>query len=220
MISKPMSYPKYLIFVVLLIGACSKINSPISEIPVEPIKNTHPGSGDIYVIGDSLAYGYKATIDNVKPANCLGDYFHDPVFNLSIPGKTSNEILGQVTQVEQKNPSLVFVSSAGNDVLRNISLPGSYPTATTLREMEQMFDRLLATDAVVVYLGLYPNQPQTERLPQVAQMALDKGVIVVNGMDGFWGNPLYMSNDNIHPNNYGYEIMCNRIRDAVKGYYP
>jgi hypothetical protein len=73
--------------------------------------------------------------------------------------------------------------------------------------------------AVVVYLGLNPPFTGGERMPQISQLARSKGVIVVDGMNGFWGNTNLMS-DKIHPNNLGYSILCDRVLTALKGYYP
>jgi lysophospholipase L1-like esterase len=191
----------------------------------QPVLNATPGRGDIYVIGDSLAAGTGSANPAVTPTGCLQNGFHDPTTTLAIPGKRSFEILDQVTQVEQASPKLIFVSSAGNDTIGNINSPGSYPAEKTMKEMNEMFDRLLATKALVVYLGIFPVIPgvppeQLQRLTDVAQLAASKGVLVVDGMDGFWNNPNVISPDRIHPNTHGYEVMCNRILGTLQDYYP
>ena len=185
-----------------------------------PVTNAHPGVGKILVVGDSLAAGYKATDNNVKPAGCLAKYFdHSHLINVAVPGLTSDQILRGVKHVTYQKPKLIFVSSGGNDTLHDNKTPGSYPAQKTFDEMNVMFDDLLKTGAVVVYLGLNPPAPYAVRLPEIWPIAYGKGVIVVDGMDGLWENPLLMS-DKYHPNNLGYSIMCDRIVAATRPYYP
>ena len=184
------------------------------------IVNEHPGVGHIAVVGDSLAAGFKATKNEVKPAGCLSRNFdHDKIINIAIPGLTSEQILKAARRILKYNSKLVFISSGGNDTLQDDKKPGSYPKQKTLDEMNLMFDTFLKTGAVVAYLGLNPPAPYPIRLPEITQMALSKGIIVVDGMNGLWENPQLMS-DHVHPNNAGYAIMCNRIVSSIQSYYP
>ncbi len=184
------------------------------------VMNEHPGIGKILVVGDSLAAGFKATDDQVKPAGCLERNFdHSKMINAAVPGLTSSQILKAVNKVKSQKPKLVFVSSGGNDTLKDDKNPGSYPVQKTMNEMNVMFDELLKTGAVVAYLGLNPPAPYPIRLPEITVLALSKGVIVIDGMDGLWENPLLMA-DRVHPNNLGYAIMCNRMVNGILPYYP
>lgn len=84
--------------------------------------------------------------------------------------------------------------------------------------MTKLFDRLLATGALVVYLGLNPPYAGAERLPAITEIAKSKGVLVVDGMAGFWNTQLM--GDEFHPTTEGYRQMCQRIVEAVRGHYP
>ena len=206
--------------VLFTITALFLINPASSFAQVTTVTNANPGIGNILVVGDSLANGFRATDKKVKPAGCLAANFdHSKMINVSVPGLTSEQILKAVNKVKSKNPKLVFVSSGGNDTLHDDKKPGSYPPAQTFKEMNEMFDTLLATGAVVVYLGLNPPAPYPIRLPDIWKIATDKGVIVADGMDGLWEDPTLMA-DKHHPNNAGYAIMCRRIVAATQGYYP
>jgi lysophospholipase L1-like esterase len=205
--------------IALALAACTS-GSGSSSGPVKAtIKNAHPGVGEIYVIGDSLAVGYHASSPSLTPSGCLADFFHQKVQSLAQPGLTSDLILRQAQDVQTAGAKLVFVSTGGNDALID-SQAHNYPASRTLEETAEIFDDLLATGAVVVYLGLDPHRPGAERLPQVSVLAASKGVLVVDGMNGFWDDPEYMSQDQIHPNDHGYAVMCSRLLDAVKGSYP
>lgn len=183
------------------------------------VKNIKPGVGNIVVIGDSLAAGYKATENSVKPKGCLATLQHSSVYDLAVPGTTSREVLKSTEMISVYAPKLVFVSSGGNDVMYNLQKPGLYPRENTLSEMSNLFDKVLATGAMVVYLSLNPPLAGAERLAEISAMAQAKGVITVDGMNGFWNNPQLMA-DQIHPNNQGYQIMCQRILSAIGTSYP
>lgn len=171
-------------------------------------------SKTIVVMGDSLASGFGSTDKKFTPAECLHRAFNRDTVDLSKPGSKTDQILEKIDEVVSRKPSLVFVSSGGNDAMADIVFPGSYSSEQTLHEMAQMFDRLLSTGAKVVYLGLRPPYPGSERLPEISALAQTKGVMVVDGMDGFWGHTELM-HDLIHPNDKGYEIMCQRILDTI-----
>jgi lysophospholipase L1-like esterase len=199
-----------------LIAPISSFANSISTL----IVNEHPGVGHIAVVGDSLAAGFKATNSDVKPAGCLSRNFdHDKIIKVAIPGLTSAQITKAANNILKHNSKLVFISSGGNDTLHDHKKPGSYPEQKTLDEMNVMFDAFLKTGAVVAYLGLNPPTPYPTRLPAITQLALSKGIIVIDGMDGLWENPLLMA-DTYHPNNAGYSIMCNKIVNGIQPYYP
>lgn len=199
-------------------GSSSNGNSQTPKTNTR-IENAHPGVGPIAVIGDSLAYGTGATDNAVKPADCLAQLQNTGVSSFAVPGTTSVHVAASAPSALAIQPKLVFVSSGGNDTMIEYNRPGQYPEAKTLKEMNDLFDLLVAENNIVAYLGLNPPVPYATRLPQISQLAESKGVIVVDGMNGLWTDPSMMS-DQIHPNNAGYAIMCNRILSAITPYYP
>lgn len=183
------------------------------------IRNAKPGSGMVAVIGDSLANGTGATDENVKPTGCLANATGNPVKDLAEDGLTSAETIKQAEIAVNLQSKLVFVSAGGNDAIREYVKTGSYPVQQTLDDMTKVFDYLLESGALVVYLGLNPPTKGADRLPLISQLARDKGVIVVDGMAGLWEDQQKM-HDGFHPNDAGYAIMCDRIKAAISGYYP
>jgi lysophospholipase L1-like esterase len=202
---------------VFVFSACSNSSDTSADNP--PIRNTKPGVGSLTVLGDSLAAGYGAKNAAVKPAACIAQGLNTTAQDFSVAGLTSSQILAKADQVEASAPKVIFVSSGGNDAIQDDRQPGRYPASKTLSEMNSLFERLLNTGAVVVYLGLNPPFAGGKRMPQISQLARSKGVIVVDGMNGFWDNPNLMS-DKLHPNDLGYSILCDRVLTALKGYYP
>jgi lysophospholipase L1-like esterase len=181
------------------------------------ITNANPGVGPIAVVGDSLARGAGATDAELAPAGCFRNNFPGEVHALGVDGRTSEGVLANLNQATDKKPKLVFVSSGGNDAINDYYF-GNYPEQKTMEQMNEIFDRLLATGAVVAYLGLNPPYPQAVRLPKISDLAKTKGVIVVDGMNGMWGTDQMA--DEFHPNDKGYTEMCRRIVEAVRGHYP
>ena len=181
------------------------------------VLNSNPGVGVIAVAGDSLARGRGATNPDNRTPGCFRQNFPGQVESFGVDGRTSYQLLGDLSEVEAVQPKLIFVSSGGNDAIKDFWF-GFYPEERTLREMDEIFDRLLATGAVVVYLGLNPPQKAAARLPKISALAASKGVLVVDGMQGLWGTDFMR--DQFHPNDQGYQKMCARIVEALQPYYP
>lgn len=223
---------KNLVYVSVLLAlvACSKSDSgggaPVDPrcnckaTPADAVKNSRPQKGPIVVMGDSLANGTGSDMGaGVSPAECLGNAFGGDVQILAIDGNTSAGAYNDVWQVAQMKPSMIFISSGGNDAFAEYAQPGSYPEAKTLREMKHVFNGLVKSGALVVYLGLRPPFPASDRLFKLWDLATQSGVVVVDGMDGLWENKAMMD-DQFHPNTEGYKQMCDRILSAVQGHYP
>ncbi len=217
-----------LILLVLFNISCSNDSNTSSDNTVkdevrskfiqQPVVNAQPLGRRILVLGDSLAYGFGANSSYSTPSNCLSRYYTKSVENFSVPGKTSSEVLNEQVSKIGVFPGVVFVSSGGNDLLINAQNFGAYPVKKSLSDMEAIFANLHQSGALVVYLGLFPPFGGDKRLEKIAQLAASSGVLVLDGMDGFWENSTYMS-DKIHPNDLGYQIMCDRLIKALSPYF-
>jgi lysophospholipase L1-like esterase len=211
----------YMLLLPFLFLACSKSDKkPKSFSSVAPTANSKPGVGNIEVIGDSLAFGTGSSNPSFySPAGCLDNNAAGRVETLAVPGTTSDDIEKTLASALAENPKLIFISAGGNDAIHDALGIEAFPASKTLQTMERIFDRAVASGALVVYLGLNPGLPGSERMPQISDLARSRGVIVVDGMNGFWGDPSLMSDD-YHPNDRGYRIMCERIITAITGDYP
>ncbi len=187
-------------------------------IPLWFLVNAPALAGGVVVIGDSLAAGLGATDQAYTPSGCLEAHLGRPVVAMAKAGLTSEEILNDAAVIAERKPELVFVSSGGNDVMKEIWSPGSYPKERSQQEMERIFSLLTAAGSEVIYLGIDPPflKQRDDRLQRIWELALQKRVTVVDGMNGFWGREEWMSKDGIHPNNEGYRIMCERIVKSLK----
>ena len=201
-------------------SAGDPINCRCEPTEATRVRNAKPGLGTISIIGDSLARG-RGTDESSPyvPAQCLKNAFNATINPLAINGLTSEGTLSEVNAAIAAGSRLVFVSSGGNDAIRDTVQPGSYPVSKSLREMEVVFDRLLDSGAVVVYLGLRPPFSGSERLSKIWDLATKKGVIVIDGMKDLWDDPTKMA-DSVHPNEAGYTKMCERIVEGIGASYP
>ncbi|MBY0385303.1 SGNH/GDSL hydrolase family protein [bacterium] len=216
------SYLKYslLILVSCVFVACSK--SKDAPAPAPKIINSKPGAGSVYVIGDSLAYGTGATDNSVTPSGCLQENFSSAlVSNYGIPGLKTDELVDNVTFYLKQPPKLVFISTGGNDAFLEYSNPGAYPADKSVRELKRIILQFQKVGSVVAYLAINPpyDAKASSRLVEMANVARENGVIVINGMDGLWTDSTKMS-DQFHPNDKGYEVMCDRMVQAISPHFP
>lgn len=177
-------------------------------------------------MGDSLAYGYGASATGMTPERCFSRHFPGKSFNYAVNGYTTSDLMGHLQKVlpphlrnEKLAPAMIFVSIGGNDALLNRVKEGRYPERKTMEEISRLFDQLLATKALVVYLALNPPYSGLDRLQKISHLARLKGILTVDAMGGLWKNNEYMS-DLVHPNDRGYDLMCQRIVQAVTPHYP
>ncbi len=218
-----------LITTILIFPGCSQSNS--AQVVIDPgkqgqpsnpnIVNSRPGAGDIFVIGDSLAYGTGASDLANSPSGCLAiEFSPSSVSNLATPGFTSKQVLNQVQFFLNPPPKLVFLSTGGNDALADYSNPGSYPSLNSLTELKSVIEQFQKVGALVAYLKINPpfDPTSSQRLVEMAQAADQMGAIIIDGMEGLW-NTDKMS-DQFHPNDEGYKIMCEKMKTAISPYYP
>lgn len=180
------------------------------------VTNVHAENyGTIVIMGDSLASGYGANLASSRPLKYLSDLPHKKVIDISRSGSRSSDTLKQTEKAVELKPDLIFVSSGGNDTIADAMQSGSYKSEKTIKEMTEVFTKLVGTGATVVYLGLDIPIPGAERLTRISKIAKEKGVIVFDGMSTLWGNKNLMR-DYIHPNDEGYKILGASLIKAVK----
>ncbi len=210
----------YSFLFILCVTACSS-SSDGGGAAGPKITNSKPGAGRIFVMGDSLAYGTGSTVDAYTPQGCFAQAFlGDKIYNVAIPGLTSDGLVDNVPYYLGQSPKLAFISTGGNDALSEYSQPGSYPADKSVRELKRIILQLQNVGAVVVYLAINPpfDPAASKRLQDMAKVARENGAVIVDGMAGLWNSA--KMHDQFHPNDEGYEVMCDRIINAVSAHYP
>jgi len=163
----------------------------------------------IICFGNSLTRGYGASPGGDYPAR-LSDMLGRPVINAGHDGDTTRSALARLERdVIEKNPRLVIVLLAGNDLLNRV------PKAETLDNMDQIVRRCVDEGAMVVVVhckfGLF-SDPYRDGFEQIARR--HGAAFVPNATKGVLGNPNRMY-DQIHPNNDGYALIAQRVAEVV-----
>lgn len=180
--------------------------------PVNPRKPVVESRAILF--GDSLATGMGASRPENNLAACLTKITGATSLVRAENGADTARTLQQVQKFRTDTAGLVFLSVGGNDVIRDLT-GSSYPESESLRNFEAILSELEPRKTRVVYLMLNPPFSGASRLPLLAAKAQARNIIVVDGMDGLWNQRQYMA-DQIHPNDAGYKIICDRIKDTLK----
>ncbi|MCH9673378.1 MAG: arylesterase [Gammaproteobacteria bacterium] len=168
----------------------------------------------ILVVGDSLSAGYGLAAGegwvNLL-ADELGSDFR--VVNASISGDTTSGGLTRLPRaLRVHRPQVVLIELGGNDGLRGTSL------AQTRRNLDEMIQLSLGTDAKVVLIGMQipPNLGPTYTAAFAAifpQLASLHGVALVPFLlEGIATDPSLMQDDGIHPRAAAQAKMLETVR--------
>lgn len=202
----------------LVLAGCSSKND-------YAVINRNPGVGYMVILGDSLANGMGARLSENTPYGCFENNLDLlGISDLSVPGFTVEDTLESVRLngllVNGDAPTLVFISAGGNDILRDMQRPGSYPIEDSVNDLIYLIESYQNLGALVVYLMVDPpyNAIASQKLRILADEAAVAGALVVDGMRGFWGTNLMA--DDFHPNDVGYQILCDRLLDSLDRRYP
>lgn len=207
-----------------LLSACHKSTATADDITPAggPGSGKTPGSttkpigseqGAI-LFGDSLAVGFGAKKESVKPASCLQALTGKTSAVKAVSGSTTYQILQQIKGQSLSPYSLIFISAGGNDVIAD-RYGNGYSEEESVARFQDIIVELKDVKVPVVYLALNPPYSGTARLGKLSKLATAAGWKVVDGMSGFWGQKEYMS-DQIHPNDNGYHILCKRLTEELK----
>ncbi len=162
--------------------------------------------GPIVAIGDSLVYGYGASVEN-DFVSILSQSINQPIINLGIVRETTFDIKNRLTQdVVARAPALTIVLVGGNDFLRRI------PKADTLQNIEEIVTTLKQSGSEVLLLGVSTMVYSKE----YQRIAIENGAQFVPAvLDGVIGVSSLMS-DPVHPNDAGYAKVAEKILPTLQ----
>jgi acyl-CoA thioesterase I len=203
------------------------------------VQNFPPDTGPIIAFGDSLTAGVGATPgqDYVSELERLSDV---DIINEGISGNTTLDALARLDRdVLSQNPSTVIVWLGGNDILNRyyqrlseedsdtvigrlidaiFRFFGKDPDreeiiteAETFENIEEIIERIQATGAVVILVGM-DGEPLNNNLGgRYEALAEANDVIFIpDVLENILGRPA-LTSDPVHPNNRGYDIVAQRI---------
>jgi acyl-CoA thioesterase-1 len=161
----------------------------------------------IVAFGDSLVAGYGAPPASSIPS-VLSGLLGAPVENLGLVGETTEAGLARLEAL-RIDPDIAIVLLGGNDALRQV------PVEETKANLGRIIDRFEERGARVVLVGVMGGFPEDAYEDMYAELAREKGVLLVpNILSGLFGDARYMS-DAIHPNAEGYARAAARIAPSV-----
>ena len=217
----------------------------LTDSQLATVANFPPKNGPIVAFGDSLTAGVGSTRGNnyVNQLEELVD--EDIINAGVSGDTTEEALARLEEDVLSHDPRAVIVWLGGNDhlaryyeeireraddnsfwekVLASVfrlfgKEPGSSEVLTeteTFENIETIVQRIQATGAVTIIVGI-DGQPLDKNLSRrYKQVAKDTDSIFVSDvLSGIIGRPGRTSNDLIHPNNTGYELVAERIFPAV-----
>ncbi|MCJ8275765.1 MAG: hypothetical protein HRT44_09395 [Bdellovibrionales bacterium] len=179
--------------------------------------------GPIILFGDSVANGEGSTDPDFALQGCFEKAASENVLLIAEDGATSEMAKQFLDNTVSEKPALIIVSLGGNDVLQD-AFSGNFPEDQTFANLREIYQNLTASGAVVVQMGLNPPENplyniDSSRLPLIKSIAQDEGVLFVeNTFEGLWQNTDLMA-DMVHPNDDGYAIVCDRLKEAVAPHF-
>lgn len=193
-------------------GLAGMIN--MSGCSDDPQQNSLPAGSTVIALGDSLTYGYGASLDAAYPA-VLANLSQWKVINAGVNGDTSADVLARVDDITAQNPDLVLLGVGGNDVLRRI------PSETTRANINTTIETLQSENIEVVLIaepyfstsalfGKASNNPIYEEIADAKKIPL---------YSGGWSAVLSddtLKSDRIHADAAGYRQFAEGLHDYLQ----
>jgi len=163
----------------------------------------------IICFGDSLTYGTGATQGMDYPSQ-LSQMLNKPVINAGEPGDTTGRALKRLERdVLSKNPDIVMITLAGNDLKNGVSRD------TAFRNLRQIVESIQKQGARVIIGGLKFPLRDRGYGKGYQELADQTGAVLIPDIfEGIMGNRRLMS-DPIHPNDAGYKMIAKRFYQAM-----
>ena len=193
-------------------GLAAMIN--MSGCSDDPQQNSLPSGSTVIALGDSLTYGYGASLDAAYPA-VLANLSQWKVINAGVNGDTSADVRARVDDITAQNPDLVLLGVGGNDVLRRI------PSETTRANINTTIETLQSENIEVVLIaepyfstsalfGKASDNPIYEEIADAKKIPL---------YSGGWSAVLSdntLKSDRIHANAAGYRQFAEGLHDYLQ----
>lgn len=180
----------------------------------EPQQEAVPAGSIVIALGDSLTYGYGASLDAAYP-KVLADLSHWTVINAGVNGDTSADVLARVDDITTQNPDLVLLGVGGNDVLQRVQ------PETTRANITATIDTLKSANIDVILIaephfsasalfGRVSDNPLYEEIADAKEVPL---------YSGGWSAVLSddtLKSDRIHANAAGYRQFAEGLHDYLQ----
>lgn len=177
------------------------------------------GQRPVVCIGDSLTSGIAPQGGYVPR---LGRLLSVPVIDLSREGITTAEALKRLPELIAANPQAVVIELGGHDYLKG------HDRAQAKAQLKQLIDatRQLGAQPILwevprgfitdPYVGLERELARQEDLELIPDTAIRQLVIWSPfAPPGIWSSGPYLSDDGLHPNDLGNELLARETAAAL-----
>ncbi len=193
---------KLFIFILFLPLLCACTKKPLFHNSKAP---------DIVAFGDSLTYGLGVSRENAYPT-VLSQLAGREIVNLGVSGNTAQQGAMRMHDIGKSMPCMVLIEFGGNDLLQN------RPMEETRKALEEIIDYVHGLNAMAVIVDTGGNYQMSRYTKMMKKLAKKKRALFIPGiMDGIFSNKSLKS-DILHPNEKGYEIIANKVYEALKPY--
>ncbi|MBR7059978.1 MAG: arylesterase [Neisseriaceae bacterium] len=168
----------------------------------------------ISALGDSLTYGYGASIEASYPT-VLSQLTGLKVSNDGVSGNTSADVLKRLPEIISKKPKLILFGIGGNDFLRRV------PEDETISNITNTIQQIKQNNIPVVLIAephlsvgaLFGNLSDHPMYRNIAQQ--EKIPLLSNGWSDILSDKKLKS-DQIHANEAGYRLFAQKMRDFLQ----
>jgi lysophospholipase L1-like esterase len=188
------------LFFAFLISSCGR----------PAIKNINSKGKNIICFGDSITYGEGASPGHDYPS-LLARKLNLPVINAGKNGDTTRGALQRLEKdVLQRAPLLVIVELGANDYFRGIKVE------ETIKNLEEIITKIQNAGSMVAITEIHTGFIMRSQAKEIKKLARKyRCIFIPNIMDEILGNEELCS-DSIHPNDKGYELIAQKVFDAIK----
>jgi len=185
-------------------------SSATRNLTISDIANRTSSGVNIICLGDSLTQGIGASKGHDYPS-LLSQVLGTTVINAGVDGDETADAMKRLeSDVLAKDPRLVVVELGANDFL------DGQPLEQAFENLDQIVRRIEERGAMVVLVGIAPG-PLGDTLQHYYDALIHKYHVafIPKALEGILANPALKSNDHLHPNDRGYELIAERIQQVI-----
>jgi acyl-CoA thioesterase I len=159
----------------------------------------------VVAFGDSLVEGVGATREGGF-VSILSKRLGVPIVNLGRSGDTTALALERVEEVVALRPAVTIILLGGNDFFQGVS------ELEIINNLGMIIEAIQASGSAVILVGLESNTDGNHHRQIFDHLQrIHHTAYVMNVLNNIYGTGAFMSGDGIHPNDFGYELVAQRI---------